>query len=446
MTTNLLRQFALIGLAAAFVGACASKPKNFQPLPSTTDPNAAIETQKADLAAARERKIPELAPTEWRKSKKAFDEAVEARSKNKSNDKILEEVALSRAYLENANNIAKMNAGLMQPVMDARQSALDAKADTLAPKKFEKAEKYSRELAADAADDGYKVIEKRGHKAVERYNEARADAFSEEFTGRARAMVKTARDEGARKYAPTTLERVEDQIDSIDKDLRRQSRISPELAQKALEIEKNAEKLLALTRTSKSASSLTDEQVGQRFLNQDQRLAALMERSQVQQQRLSSVNRNLASTEQELEASRAKAKPAEAFEAVRSKFRPNEADVLMGADDRIIVRMKSLHFASGSAEVPTKQVGVLDKLAESIKDVNASKVIVEGHTDAVGKPALNRTLSEKRAESVGSYLSQRAALGEKIETEGFGDTKPLTTNKTKAGRAENRRVDVIIEM
>lgn len=446
-TTNVLKTAAVWGVAALFIGACSSKPKNYQPLPATTDPNAAIETLKRDLASARADNVPELAPNQWDKSKNAYDKAVKARAKNKSNDKILQDVAISKAYLETAQSTAKANSQVMQPILAARQSALDAKADTLAPKQFEKAEKYARSVASDTASDGYRVIEKRGNKAIERYQEARGEAYSAQFTDRSRALVQAAKNEGAKKYAPVTLERVEKQIDAVDKSVRMQNQVSPELAQQAQMVEQNAEKLLTLTRTSKSASGLTDEQVGQRLLDQDQRLAALMERNEIQQQRLSRTNRALASSQESLESAREKAKPQEVFDKVRSQFSPREADVLMSGDNKVLVRMKSLTFPTGSATIPPRDASLLEKLGDTIKDVGASKVVVEGHTDSTGSPTANRKLSERRAQSVGEYLATKTALGgEKIETEGFGDTKPLTSNKTKAGRAENRRVDVVIEL
>ena len=80
-------------------------------------------------------------------------------------------------------------------------------------------------------------------------------------------------------------------------------------------------------------------------------------------------------------------------------------------------------------------------MAESL---DPSEVVVEGHTDSVGTSAKNKTLSEERAVTVASYLSNNGLDERKIQSRGFGFGKPIATNKTSAGRAQNRRVDVVI--
>ncbi len=72
--------------------------------------------------------------------------------------------------------------------------------------------------------------------------------------------------------------------------------------------------------------------------------------------------------------------------------------------------------------------------------------MVEGHTDSIGSNEKNKALSEKRAESVKKYLVSQGLSEElRIDTEGYGSDRPLTTNKTKEGRATNRRVDIVID-
>jgi len=81
-----------------------------------------------------------------------------------------------------------------------------------------------------------------------------------------------------------------------------------------------------------------------------------------------------------------------------------------------------------------------------IAAVPASQITVEGHTDSVGTNEINKDLSVKRAESVKKYLvSQGLPENLTVGTAGYGSEKPLTTNKTKIGRATNRRVDIVIE-
>ena len=88
---------------------------------------------------------------------------------------------------------------------------------------------------------------------------------------------------------------------------------------------------------------------------------------------------------------------------------------------------------------------LLSKVQRVIATFDHGSVIVEGHTDSDGGKVLNEKLSAERAEAVKQYFianNQGAAM--EIKSVGYGFQKPLGTNKTAAGRAQNRRVDVLI--
>ena len=70
------------------------------------------------------------------------------------------------------------------------------------------------------------------------------------------------------------------------------------------------------------------------------------------------------------------------------------------------------------------------------------KVEVDGHTDSTGTAAYNMTLSEKRAEAVKKYFVDQGIDPSRLAAKGFGITKPAASNKTKAGRTQNRRVEL----
>ena len=69
-------------------------------------------------------------------------------------------------------------------------------------------------------------------------------------------------------------------------------------------------------------------------------------------------------------------------------------------------------------------------------------LIIEGHTDNVGKPDMNMDLSQRRAASVRSYLLGKGVEESRVSSVGYGDTKPIDSNKTANGRANNRRVEL----
>ena len=110
----------------------------------------------------------------------------------------------------------------------------------------------------------------------------------------------------------------------------------------------------------------------------------------------------------------------------------------------LIVNMSDVLFDTG---LHTLKPGAREKLAKVAGIILAHpglKIEVEGHADSTGGPAVNQPLSEKRAESVRSYLVSQGVDSNTITARGFGDTKPVADNGTAAGRQVNRRVELVV--
>ncbi len=84
----------------------------------------------------------------------------------------------------------------------------------------------------------------------------------------------------------------------------------------------------------------------------------------------------------------------------------------------------------------------LDDLVSKVKGVNLEVIIAVGHTDSVGSDAYNQKLSVKRSEAVKAYLVSKGIEKNRVYTEGKGEKQPVADNKTSAGRAKNRRVEI----
>jgi OOP family OmpA-OmpF porin len=100
-------------------------------------------------------------------------------------------------------------------------------------------------------------------------------------------------------------------------------------------------------------------------------------------------------------------------------------------------------FETGSAQITS--TGMLDDIATQINTSDGLKAIIEGHTDNVGNADANKELSKRRAKAVVDYLILKGIESERFEVEGYGDEKPVADNSTAAGRAKNRRVQVILK-
>lgn len=99
-------------------------------------------------------------------------------------------------------------------------------------------------------------------------------------------------------------------------------------------------------------------------------------------------------------------------------------------------------FDFDKADLKKEGKAKLDDLADKVKGLTLEVVIAVGHTDAKGTDAYNQKLSVRRAEAVKKYLADKGIEASRIYTEGKGKSQPVADNKTEAGRAKNRRVEI----
>ncbi len=110
----------------------------------------------------------------------------------------------------------------------------------------------------------------------------------------------------------------------------------------------------------------------------------------------------------------------------------------------VVTLPESITFDTGSASVAPEYVDEIAFVARSLRDNPDSNVLVVGHTDNVGRTDYNQALSERRAGAVAKILTDNSVARARVQTVGRGYSQPVASNDTPGGRAQNRRVEIII--
>ncbi|MFZ5890394.1 MAG: OmpA family protein [Myxococcota bacterium] len=110
----------------------------------------------------------------------------------------------------------------------------------------------------------------------------------------------------------------------------------------------------------------------------------------------------------------------------------------------VITLSGAVLFATGKSDLLPIAKDKLNEVAKALKDQGFKAITVEGHTDSVGSATKNEELSRKRAESVRDHLVTQGIPADKIKANGLGSSRPVAENSTPEGRANNRRVEIVV--
>jgi outer membrane protein OmpA-like peptidoglycan-associated protein len=161
---------------------------------------------------------------------------------------------------------------------------------------------------------------------------------------------------------------------------------------------------------------------------------------------LGRANQQLAAQGQELQNAEQRRADAEKRAAQATADLERIGSVKQEARGMVITLSGSVLFASAQWELlPEAQVKLGDVAKALTERDPDSKMVVEGHTDSQGTPSFNLDLSQKRADAVRTYLVSRGIAGDRITAQGFGLARPIADNGSAEGRANNRRVEIVVQ-
>ena len=128
--------------------------------------------------------------------------------------------------------------------------------------------------------------------------------------------------------------------------------------------------------------------------------------------------------------------------ALRQSMQGTGVEVQRQGDQIKLIMPGNITFATDSSEIVSNFYAPLNNLASSFKQFNQNSIEIVGFTDSTGSRQYNMDLSQRRAQSVATYLTAQGVDGSRLSTRGAGPDQPIASNATADGRAQNRRVEV----
>lgn len=459
-----IKKFAVIA-GLAFAMGCAGNVKKVD-IPESANPADELTSIRNDLNKATETQADVLAPKSYNEAQEHLQKAQKLQDKNADNKKVLEEVGYARAYYNKANETAARVTQSLGDVAKTRQDAVAAGAHQYQKKELAKADDELKSLTKKFEKEDYKVDAQTKTNLQNRYMSVELESIKGTKLGAIYSQIEQSKKMGAKKLAPKSLDDAQAKYKAAEASIvanrHNETAMKPAIDAAAAA----AARLTAITQTAKSAKGQSTEDLatdivnkGQAIQTLDAQVGTVTSEKDAQaaryNQELNKTHQELSQTSQQLTAAQiaaqkkanqldAEQKFNASFEEARKQFKPEEADVYRQGNN-LLIRLKGLNFTSGRSELPTAALPILAKTKSIIKEMNADKVVVEGHTDSVGDKATNSKLSQSRADAVAKYfVSEEVVPEQNVEAKGYGFDKPVSSNKTKEGRAQNRRVDVII--
>jgi outer membrane protein OmpA-like peptidoglycan-associated protein len=360
---------------------------------------------------------------------------------------------LKRGQYEHLANPLALKVDRRQPLelYEARNAVQIARAlgaDRFAADTFQKAEGDLKQAEAEQARKaGAKPVTMAARQAVQTAEDARAIAVQRQedeslASERQQAAEREARADSDRAAAQSETERVKQAAD--------RARIDAQAEAERLTREKDAQATAAVTeadrlkRENDARTAAAEAEADRLKRENDARTAT----ADAEADRLKRENAEQRAADQaELDrAAEGKAKAEAEKTELRAQLLRQFNAILQTRDTArgLIVNMSDVLFDTGKYSLRPLAREKLAKVAGIVSGHPGLRLAVEGHTDSVGGDEYNQRLSEERGGAVRDYLTEQGMPADSVTARGFGETQPVASNDTAAGRQQNRRVELVI--
>jgi OOP family OmpA-OmpF porin len=431
---------------------------------ANSTPSVEIANQSALMTLAYNAQVDVLAPVRYKKAEEYLTEAQKENSKGDSVEKIYESIGYSRSYLEKANEEAEIVRPNLNEVAVARNAALTAGARKL-PKQLNQLDHELKEYTLKP-EWSSKLSSADKSALQSQYLDLELAAIKTTYLGEANKMLTLVKKKGAEKITPSAFKQAQENVSSAEKIIETDRHSDSKISAAVKTATMSTKRVLALLESEQNSRNQTPEQRAMTLESRDnavtaanletsevaaisslkdQEIAVQDQKMAVKDQTIAIAGQNLAASEDDNLKLKVREQEDKMVTDAAAQFDKSEADVYR-QDGNLVIRLKTMNFASNRSDLPASSIAILNKVKSVMKEIVPQSVMIEGHTDGVGDSKKNQTLSEKRAMSVMTYFNSDTTLAEgKIKSSGFGYSKPLATNKTKEGRAQNRRVDIVMK-
>jgi outer membrane protein OmpA-like peptidoglycan-associated protein len=477
--TSHLLNLSLIAVIAITSG-CASQPQLTQE--QILNQNQKVASLNAALKQAKANDAELLAAESYTRASNSLDRAMTAASNN-SVEVANAEATAGLKSIDKLNRDIRITRETLAEVLQARDRAYKAGANTLQSNKFAELDAQLKRTATMIEDGNIEKAKKRRPELLADYQQIQLVALKQNTMNLAKTALADAKQQRATKYAPKTLAQAEEEmalaVKILDAD-RTQTGKANIHAKKAKSL---AEQSAAITETVKDFDrrdyTMEDivlwhqqhllsinEPLGEQLpLNESSDKVVLslrnaitkvvnernMTRSQLQeaeqqsQAQLQSAEKRIAGLQTASQLAKQKEQAEQQkFVAIQGMFTEGEANVYRQRQN-VLISAHGFQFPSGQSEIQANNFPLMNKIIRAIKTFPKAYIEVAGHTDSMGDDLSNQLLSETRAEKVAKFLNEVGEISSsRIMSRGFGETRPVATNETSEGRAENRRVEIKI--
>jgi OmpA-OmpF porin, OOP family len=438
---TIIQNLAFISALSLLGLGCGSSVKKAD-IPATANPSEEVARLQADIGVGYANHYDVLAEKDFIKANQYLEEAKKGLRNQRKQQRILDDIAYGRAYLQRAGETTDKRTPKAQGILDARRGAIDAGAKNY-PQLKTRLKGLDDDLRADAKDLDDDLTPKEFARLQSGYQDLELAAIQSTQIGNARAMINGAKKDGASSNAPKSLKEAETSLKNAE-NMITTNRNNPEGYKEAVtQANRDAKLLVDVLNTTKRKGADLDEDAAIKMVKQNYEISRLNEEVGQAQSTIGTMDENLSQKNRQLSQAREAVGVQEAIEKARTEFTSDEAEVFQQGD-KLLIRLKAMAFPSGRADLPSNSLALLSKVKTIAEQLNPAEIVVEGHTDSTGSPAKNRELSEKRAEAVAQYLHTSGLESTKIDSVGQGFKKPIATNKSPEGRQQNRRVDIVI--